>query len=79
MALAVGKLPHVHELDLIYMSQQQVEAQAEGFQLLGLIVVANQIRQDSKTAVLQLQQRHVFVLFTDRLLGSSFHCSLMST
>lgn len=78
MALAVGKLPHVHQLDLTCMSQQQVEARAEGFQLLGLIVVANQVRQDSKNAVIQLQHRHVFALFTDRLLRSSFHCSLMS-
>ena len=67
MALAVGKLPHVHQLDLTCMSQQQVEARAEGFQLLGLIVVANQVRQDSKNAVIQLQHRQV--LFVEVLLA----------
>ncbi len=56
MALAVGNLSDVHQLNLAGMSQQQVEAQADSFRLLGLIVLANHVRQNSRGTVLQLQQ-----------------------
>ena len=56
MALAVGCLPHLAKLDLKRMSQQQVEQHTSGFQLIGLIVLTNPVRSDSKRSVLQLQQ-----------------------
>jgi len=56
MALAVGTLPHVDHLELSVMTQQQVEALTPGFDLLGLIVLSNNLRSDSRDTVLELQQ-----------------------
>ncbi len=56
MALAVGKLAHVDQLDLSVLSQQQAEAHATGFELLGLIVLSNHVRPDSRDAILELQR-----------------------
>ena len=55
MAMAVGTVPNVHQLDLSRMSQQQVSAHAIGFELLCLIVLANHVRPDSKETITQLQ------------------------
>ena len=57
MAIAVGFLPHVAQLDLKRMSQQQVEEHTIGFNLIGLIVLTNSVRADSKEFVLSLQQK----------------------
>ena len=55
MAMAVGIVPNVHQLDLSRMSQQQVAAHATGFDLLCLIVLTNHVRPDSKDTITQLQ------------------------
>ena len=57
MALAVGTLPHVHQLDLSVMSHQDIEARAENLEMLSLIVLTNHIRPDSKTTIRELQDR----------------------
>ena len=56
MAMAVGTIPNVHQLDLSRMSQQQVSAHATGFELLCLIVLSNHVRPDSRDTLTQLQE-----------------------
>ena len=55
MALAVGTVPDVLSLDVAALSLQQAELNASNFQLLGLIVLTNPIRPDSRSTVTQLQ------------------------
>lgn len=55
LAVAAGVIPGVHKLDLQRMTQQQVEASAVSLQLLGLVVLTNSIRDDSKDAIHQVQ------------------------
>lgn len=54
--MAVGIIPSVGNLDLHRMSQQQIEAQAIDFELLGLVVLTNHVRRDSKATVSELQE-----------------------
>ena len=56
MAMAVGVLHDVHQLDLPRMSLAEIEAHALQLELLGLIVLSNQIRPDSRDTITQLQQ-----------------------
>ena len=56
MAMAVGVLHDVHQLDLPRMSLAEIEAHALQLELLSLLVPGNQIRPDSKGAITQLQQ-----------------------
>ena len=56
MAMAVGTVPNVHQLDLSRMSQQQVCAHASSFELLCLIVLSNHVRPDSRDTLTQLQE-----------------------
>ena len=56
MAMAVGVLHDVHQLDLPRMSLAEIEAHATQLELLGLIVLSNQIRPDSRDTITQLQQ-----------------------
>ncbi len=55
MAMAVGVIPDVHELDLLRMTQQQVEAHVTHMELLCLMVLTNNIRLDSKSTMTELQ------------------------
>ncbi|KAL0023496.1 hypothetical protein WJX79_002152 [Trebouxia sp. C0005] len=55
MAMAVGTIPDVHQLDLLRMTQQQVEAHVTHMELLGLMVLTNNIRSDSKSTITELQ------------------------
>ncbi|KAL0053576.1 hypothetical protein WJX82_007835 [Trebouxia sp. C0006] len=55
LAVAVGVIPHVNQLDLPRMTQQQVEAAAVNLQLLGLVVLNNSVRPDSKETISQVQ------------------------
>lgn len=57
MALAVGTLPHVHNLDLSVMSHQDIEGHAENLEMLSLIVLTNHVRPDSKPAIEELQDQ----------------------
>ena len=56
MAVAVGTLPRVGNLDLHSMSQQQIEARAVDIQLLGLVLLTNRVRSDSKATITELQE-----------------------
>ena len=58
MAMAVGTVPHVHQLDLAHMSLQQMETAAFSFELLGLIVLTNPVRPDSKDTINKLQDKY---------------------
>lgn len=58
MAMAVGSVPNVDQLDLPRLSQQHAQEQSSGFVLLGLIVLTNCIRPESKDTVAELQQRY---------------------
>lgn len=56
MAMAVGVIPKVANLDLVSMSQQQIEAQAVDIQLLALLILTNHVRPDSKPTIAELQE-----------------------
>ena len=56
MALAVGTLPNVDSLELPALSLQQAESHVQSFELLGLIVLTNPIRADSRHTIAQLQE-----------------------
>ena len=58
MALAVGVLPDVHNLDVQRMSQQQLEEKAVHLELLGLLMLTNRLRPDSKRTVAELQDKY---------------------
>ena len=57
LALAVGVLPNVKDLDVQCMSQGQIEACAKPLQLLGIMVLTNPIDTDSKNVIAELQDR----------------------
>ena len=61
MAMAVGVLPDVDQLDLPHMSLSDIEAQAQQLELLCLVVLSNQIRPDSKDTITQLQQGYALI------------------
>ena len=55
MAMAVGTIHNAHELDLLHMTQQQIEAHVSHMELLCLLVLTNNIRPDSEDTIHQLQ------------------------
>ena len=55
MAMAVGLIPNVDQLDLLHMTQQQVEAHVTHMELQCLMILTNNIRPDSKITISQLQ------------------------
>ena len=59
MALAMGVLPDISKLDLQHMTQQQLEKRAHKLELLGLIVLTNHVRPDSRQTVTELQDKCV--------------------
>ena len=74
LALAKGVLRGVDKQAMSLMTQEQLEAHAQGFELLGLLVLSNSLRPDSKATVTELQQRSVSVpSLSHEQLGS---CSL---
>lgn len=56
LASAVGVVHHAHQLDLPRMTQQQIEAAATDMQLLGLVVLTNSVRDDSRDTISQVQE-----------------------
>ncbi len=58
MALAVGTIPHVATLAVYQMSLAQLEAHAGELQLLGIVVLSNPIKADSKDTIAELQDRY---------------------
>ena len=63
MAVAAGIVPDKDKLDLPNMSQQAIEAAAVGMVLLGLVVLANSIRDNSVTTIKELQEGCVLLSF----------------
>ena len=61
LALAKGVLRGLDKQAMSLMTQEQLEAHAQGFELLGLLVLSNSLRPDSKATVTELQQRSVLV------------------
>ncbi len=59
MALAVGVIPDVATLAVHQMSLAQIEAHAGELQLLGIIVLSNPIKADSKDTITELQDRYL--------------------
>ena len=57
LALAGGVLKGVRGLHLAAMSQQQVEARAGCLDMLGLFVMSNHLRRDSKDSIEHLQDK----------------------
>ena len=55
LAVAMGVIPDVHKLDLLRMTQQQVEACAVDMELIALVVLTNSVREDSKDTISQVQ------------------------
>ena len=67
MALAVGVIPHEATLAVYQMSLGQIEAHAGELQLLGIIVLSNPIKADSKDTVAELQDRYQHFCLRKRL------------
>ncbi|DBA77185.1 TPA: hypothetical protein ACH3X1_009759 [Trebouxia sp. C0004] len=57
LALAGGVVHGVGKLNLAVMSQQQLEARAGSLDLLGLFVLSNHLRHDSRACITHLQDR----------------------
>lgn len=55
LALAVGIIPDVHKVDLLRLTQEQVEVCAMPLDLLSLVVLTNSVREDSKETIRQVQ------------------------
>ena len=57
LALAGGIVKGVGKLNLAAMSQQQLEGKAGSLDLLGLFVLSNHLRHESKECITHLQDR----------------------
>lgn len=57
MAVAVGIIPHARALDFTRMSRQEIESAATHLELLCLVVLTNNVREDSKDAIREVQER----------------------
>lgn len=57
LALAKGVLRGFDRQALSLMTQEQLERQVDRFELLGLLVLSNPLRPDSKQTITELQQQ----------------------
>ena len=57
LALAKGVLRNFDRQALSLMTQEQLERQVDRFELLGLLVLSNLLRPDSKQTITELQQQ----------------------
>ena len=57
LALAKGLLRGVSQEALTHMTQEQLEQQVGRFELLGLLVLSNELRHDSMDTITELQQQ----------------------
>ena len=57
LALAKGVLRNFDRQALGQMTQEQLERQVDRFELLGLLVLSNPLRPDSKQTITELQQQ----------------------
>ena len=74
MAMAVGVIPNVTQLDLVHMTQQQVETHVTHMELLCLMVLTNNIRPDSKETISELQEGYVVML--SKHIPAAMYCTL---
>ena len=59
LALAVGTIKNFSRLNVNTLTLQQAEAAACHMSLLGVMVVTNQLRADSRDTISQLQDEYV--------------------
>ena len=59
LALAVGTIKNFSRLNVNTLTLQQAEAAASHMSLLGVMVVTNQLRADSRDTISQLQDEYV--------------------
>ena len=57
LALAKGVLAGLDREAIDCMTQEQLESRAHSFELLGLLVLSNHLKDDSKDTITQLQQK----------------------
>lgn len=57
LALAKGVLKGFDKRALSMMDQEQLEKQVKRFELVGLLVLSNHLRPDSKDTISELQQQ----------------------
>lgn len=57
LALAKGVVMGTDREALSCMTQEQLESQVQSFELLGLLVLSNHLKDDSKGTITQLQQQ----------------------
>ena len=57
LALAKGVVVGTDREALSCMTQEQLESHAQSFKLLGLLVLSNHLKHDSKDTISQLQQQ----------------------
>ena len=72
--MAVGVIEHAHQLDLLHMTQQQIEAHVVHMDLLCLMVLTNSIRPDSEDTISQLQHGCVLPRYMSCLLCCAVLC-----
>ena len=56
LALAKGVIRDGSQQALSMMTQEQLERQVDSFQLIGLLVLSNHLRSDSKDTISELHQ-----------------------
>lgn len=56
MALAKGLIRDGNQQALSMMTQEQLERQVDSFQLVGLLVLSNHLRPDSRDTISELHQ-----------------------
>ena len=59
LALAVGTIKNFSRLNVNTLTLQQAEAAVSHMSLLGVMVVTNQLRADSRDTISQLQDEYV--------------------
>ena len=57
LALAKGVIGGVDQKALAHMTQEQLEQQVDRFELLGLLVLSNELQHESKDTITELQQQ----------------------
>ena len=57
MAIAVGVIPDAHAQDFSQMVRHEIESAATNLELLCLVVLTNNIREDSQDTIREVQER----------------------
>ena len=59
MAIAVGIIPDAHAQDFSQMVRHEIESAATNLELLCLVVLTNNIREDSQDTIREVQERYL--------------------